>query len=321
MKSRSVSVTGATGFLGWHIAAALRGAGWHVRAIVRPSSRKPTPDGIERIEAHLESGALARAAAGDVLVHAAGQTRGPRTDPFTINTSGTIAAIDAANAIGARLVHVSSQAAAGPSLPGRATREDDPPHPITAYGRSKLEGERLVQQRAAVPWTVLRPAAVYGPRDRAFLSLFRLAARGRFPLAAPPGAAFTLVHVDDVVRAVLMAAEGRRDSADRATIFIGHPTETTTEDVLRAIAAAVGRPYRPMRVPAFVLTMAAAAGELAWRVGREPSIDAARLAELRAARFVCDVTRARDLLGFVAAVPLDVGMGQTYGWYREHRWL
>ena len=93
--------------------------------------------------------------------------------------------------------------------------EDDPPHPINRYGRSKLASEALVRERCQVPWTILRPCAVYGPRDRGFLPLFRLARRGLTFLATPPATSFTLLFIDDLVKAILLAATRRSRRAAR----------------------------------------------------------------------------------------------------------
>src|SRR5262245_36698785 len=115
MKSRSASVTGATGFVGWHLTESLRLAGWHVRAILRPGGVKPVPDGVERIEAALRLAPLSEAISeSEVVIHAAGVTRAANASAFEFNVTGTRAIVEAANAAGARLVLISSQAAMGP---------------------------------------------------------------------------------------------------------------------------------------------------------------------------------------------------------------
>src|SRR5262249_14964538 len=156
----------------------------------------------------------------------------------------------------------------------------------------------------------------YGPRDRQWLPLVRLAARGRFLLAAPPAMAFTLVHVDDVARAIVMAAEDPRALGE--ALFIGHPAFHTAEAILRQIAAAVGRPFRPWRVPGWAVKALALAGEVAWRFSFTPIVDHSRLAELSAPGFVCSVERAQQVLGFRAQTEFEEGMTQTVRWYREH---
>lgn len=320
----TVSLTGATGFLGWHLAEAFHDAGWHVRAVVRPGSAKPLPEGVHPVEAALapaDAAALATAIAGSALVvHNAGIIRAAHPSAFdAVNVGGTRAVVDAANRAGARLIFVSSQAAAGVGSPLRPLREGDPPRPLTAYGRSKLGAEEVIRSGARVPWTILRPSAIYGPRDRGFLPLFRLASRGLFLQVARPTAQFTLTYVHDVVRAVVLAADDARAAGE--TLFVGHAPAYPADALLRSLADAFGRRYRPLRVPAAALRVVALAGELSWRMGRQPLLDAARLDELRAEGFVCAVDRARDVLGFSAAVTLPDGIERTARWYRDRRWV
>jgi nucleoside-diphosphate-sugar epimerase len=321
MKSRLVSLTGATGFLGQHLAEAYHSGGWRVRAIVRPGTRKPLPVGIERRESSLTSSLLGAAVAGsDLIVHAAGLTRARSEDAFNaVNVAGTRAVVEAANACGARLVHVSSQAAIGPGTVERPARETDAPRPVNAYARSKLAGEAVVRDESRGPWIILRPSAIYGPGDRAFLPLVRLAGHGLFPMVVPGATPFTFVHVDDVVRAVLLASEDH--AADSDAMFIGHPEPQTTEAFLRQLAVAVGRRFRPMPIPRLLVHAVASLGDLAWKLGGEPIFDASRLAEFGAAGFVCSADHARQALGFTATVTLPAGLEQTVRWYRNQGWV
>ncbi len=321
MRRRSVSITGATGFVGWHLVEGFRDAGWDVRAIVRPGSAKALPEGVTRVEAALDVEELARALEGsEVLVHAAAVTRGRGDAPFeSTNVEGTRRAVAAANRLGLRLVHISSLAAAGTGTVQRPVREEDPPHPLTPYGRSKLAAEAIVRTTATVPWTIVRPSAVYGPRDRGFLPLFRMASRGRFVLPGRPETPFTLIYIDDLTRALIAAADEPRAAGQ--TLFLGHPVASTAAEILKGLAAAYERPYRPLRLPGPLVVLAAVAGELQWLVGGEPMIDRSRLAELRAAGFVCAVDRARERLGFTASVALDEGLVRTARWYAANGWL
>jgi nucleoside-diphosphate-sugar epimerase len=295
-----------------------------VRAVVRPGNARPLPPGVESVEASLDAsgvGALARAFEfSSAIVHAAGMTRGRHESAFqAINVAGTRAVVEAANDAGARLLLISSQAAVGPGTPVRPSREDDEPRPVNAYGRSKLAAEVVVRTAARVPWTILRPSMVYGPRDRQFLPLFRLASRGISPLVTDPSTSFTFIYVDDAVRAVLAAAE--HQGAVGQTLFLGHPDVESAADVLRYMAAAFERPYRPRRLPLAVVRAASVAGDLAWLLGWQPPVDRHRLVELTAEGFVCAVERARQALGFTASTALPEGVARTAQWYRARGWI
>ena len=321
MRSRSVSLTGATGFLGGHIAEACRRRGWKVRAIVRPGNRKLLPGDVYVREAPLTS-ATALMSAFDgcaAVVHTAGLVRARRGESFeTVNVDGTRAVVEAANAAQTRLVHLSSLAAMGPGTADRPVREDDDPHPVNAYGHSKLAAEAVVRERTRVPWIILRPCAVYGPGDRGFLPLARLARRGLFPLATSASMPFSFVFVEDLAEAVVSALDS---AVSDDALFIAHARSHTAEALLRGLAHELTKSYRPWRVPHFLLSAIAVAGDLQWLTGRAPLLDSARLVELSAEGFVCDTRRAEDRLGFLASVDLPEGLTRTVRWYRERGWL
>jgi nucleoside-diphosphate-sugar epimerase len=321
MKNRCVSITGASGFLGAHLIAGFAAAGWQVRAVVRPGSPVRMPAAVDRREAALQDvSALTDAFAGaDAVVHAAGVVRAASQRAFdAVNVAGTAAVVQAVNAVGARLVHISSLAAIGPGTAQRPAREDDPPRPVNAYGRSKLAAELVVRTATLGPWLILRPCAVYGPGDRGFLPLVRLARWGLFPLAAPAAMPFTFVYAEDVADAVCRAAAS---DVTGDAFFIGHRQAESAGSMLDGIARILARAYRPVPVPRFALGLAGRAGDLLWKLGGSPLLDSARVAEFSAPGFVCDVSRASSRLGFTAAVPLSDGLARTIRWYREHGWL
>lgn len=314
-------MTGATGFVGWHVAEAFRDDGWHVRAIVRPDSRKPLPAGVEAIRAPLLSAWLGPAVDGtDVVVHCAGAIRAASEAAFSaVNVEGTRAIVDAANAAGVRMVLVSSQAAAGAGTAARPRREDDPPQPVNAYGRSKLAAEEVVRSRARVPWAIVRPCAAYGPRDRGFLPLFRFARRGFFLLPTAPSMAFSLIAVADLARAIVLAVKSERAAGE--TVFLGHAEPQTTENILQTLAQVFSRTYRPRRVPRPLFRVAAFVGDTAWKWGGQFPVDSSRLAEFSAEGFVCSVERARDVIGFDASTGFAEGIRETAWWYQKEGWI
>ena len=309
-----VAVTGATGFIGWHVCERLRDAGWQVVGVVRPESHKPLPLGVQRAPANLEPAALTGACAHALaIVHAAGVTKARSAHEYRrVNVEGTRAVVEAARELGARMVHVSSLTAAGPAPADRPRTETEASTPITAYGRSKLESEGLVMATPGLRWTTIRPAAVYGPRDRQFLPLFQAARRGLFPRPSNAGVfALTLVHVDDLARAIAMAS--RNEAADRQTLFIGDPVPVSIDDLLGALALTFNRTYRPLPVPFAIVRFGAWLG-----VG---GLGAERVHEMRSPGFVCSVERAERCLGFRAAVDLAGGLRSTAAWYVAHHWL
>ena len=150
-----VAVTGSSGFIGRHVAAALAARGGLVTPLRRPFQ-------VDTLTAALRD--------VDVVVHLAGVIAATRERDFAAgNVEVTRLVAQASRNAGARLVHVSSLAAAGPAPASAPRSEDDEPAPITAYGRTKLEGERIVSGADGLRWMILRPGVVYGPGDRTVL--------------------------------------------------------------------------------------------------------------------------------------------------------
>jgi nucleoside-diphosphate-sugar epimerase len=315
-----VAVTGATGFIGWHVADRFHQHGWRVRALVRPESGRAVPDGVERVTVRLHEADIAAAARGaELIVHLAAAIQAPSAAAFArSNVDGTTEVARAAQALGARLVHVSSLGVIGPRSPAHPPGEEDPPQPVNAYGESKRLAELAVRSVPGLEWTIVRPTLVYGPRDRLFHPVFRMARLGFFPVPNAK-AVYNLIHVDDVARGIEAAALNA--AARGETFFLGHPTHVAALDLLSELARTFGKPFRPLRVPRPILGMAAELGTAASKLGWRPPLDRSRLREILADGFVCRVDKARDRLGFVAAVPLQQGLSTTAQWYEKEGWL
>lgn len=294
-----VAVTGASGFIGQHVVRALAARGDLARAIKRPF--EPATLAASFRDVH-------------VVVHLAGVVSTVNQDAFyTGNVASTRIAAEAARDAGVRLIHVSSLAAAGIAPPSAPRAEDDPPAPITTYGRTKLEGERAVKAMERLRWTILRPGVVYGSGDRALRPLFRYARRGFLPLVGNPGAAYTFIYIDDVVKAILAAVD--RDVAGQ-TVFLGHAPPITTRALMEAIREAAGSTAVIVPIPRAVLRVAAWAGDVVGGMAGKPvTINSRRFRELTSPGFVCRVDRMRDVLGVVADTDLREGLRRSAGWY------
>lgn len=319
-----IAITGATGFIGANLLEALGSAGVRPMVLVRDARRLPAhlAGGVEAIPGDLDDrAALARLCAGaGTVLHLAGLVRAPDEAAFDhanrVGTANLVAALEAA-APGARLVHLSSLAAAGPSPEPGGRDPADEPRPVSAYGRSKLAGEREAM-RYGGPWTVLRPPAVYGPRDIDILQFFRLVARGVVPL--PSGERFvTTVYVADVVRAVLAAAAG---AAPGRVLHLGEPTPRSMVELIEAMAAAGGVRARTIAVPPWVLRAAGRVGDLLQRVGfRTVAMTSDKAGELLARHWTARTAGSLEALGLGGHVPFAQGAGVTWEWYRRQGWI
>jgi nucleoside-diphosphate-sugar epimerase len=323
-----VLVTGATGFVGSHVAEALGRQGVVSRALVRPTSdvRRLASAEIELAPGSLEEPASLRQAMEgvDVVVHLAALTRAHTEEEYhRANVLGTRNLLDAlldAEPRPRRIVYVSSMAAVGPSLDDRPVAPADTPRPLTAYGRSKLAGEALCERAAgSVEVVILRAPAVYGPRDRDLLHFFRLAARGILPVPTGPARPLQLVHVEDLADAVVIAAAG---PAAGGIFHVAERTAYPWAVVGRLVADAMGSRARVVRVPEPMILWAARASETIGRVtGRASIFNRDKARELLAPGWLCDTESARRTLGFEARIPLAEGLRTTAEWYRTEGWL
>ena len=323
-----ILVTGATGFVGSHVLEAFARTTSPVRALVRPTpvGRQVAGRHIEVAHGTLEDpGSLRRAVDGvDVIVHLAARTRAHDAAEYhRANAVGSRNLLDAALVAEPRprrIVYLSSLAAAGPCINGRPVEPGDTPRPLTAYGRSKLAGERVFREADdALEIAILRAPAVYGPRERDLYHFFRLAARGVVPVPVGPARPLQLVHVEDLADAVVRAAV----TPEATGVFhVAEPDAYAWEHVARLVADAVGVRARVVRVPPALIRFAAAASETMARATGRPSIfnrDKAR--ELLAPGWLCETERAREVLGFTARIPLERGLRETAQWYRNEGWL
>lgn len=321
-------LTGATGFFGHHVAAALLAEGWTVRALARDRVRRRTPGpwnpGVERLSGDLSDATdLAGAAAGcDAVVHVAGVIKA-RTlaDYREVNAASTERLVRAAqqSAPGAMFVLVSSQAAVGPARAGQPVREQDPPRPVSWYGVSKREGELAVERGWRGPWIVLRPGVLFGPGDRGLLTYFEMAAAGWVPVPARRSR-IQLGSAWQAAAAVARAAS-RTDLAGRAG-FLCDPDPVRIGDLASQIARLPSRPARLFAVPD-VLVRAAAFLETAREkaTGRSRPFNADKAREMLAGDWLCDPGPMRRDLALPPPEPLPQGLRTTWDWYVQAGWI
>ncbi len=320
-------VTGANGLVGSHLCRRLRAEGWPVRALVRQTSDLALLDGVD---VELAYGDLASPASlppvldgAEVVFHAAASLGEPTQEGFDrINVHGTRALCDAVREAGSvrRFVHVSSAAAGGPSSADAPRTEADPPAPVSRYGRSKLAGERVVDElRGAVEVTVARPPAVYGPGSASMIPLARLAARGWVPVVGWARRPASLIDVRDL--AVGLHALAAAPAAAGRVFYLTGPQDASIEDLQRAFAAAAGaRPRRvPMPIPALTL-IGHAVDAWKMRTGRRHSFGADKVIE-GSSCWLVSAAAAREAAGFDPTIHLAQGAADTIADYRARGWL
>ncbi|PIE24389.1 MAG: hypothetical protein CSA62_03675 [Planctomycetota bacterium] len=315
-----ILVTGATGFVGTNLCRTLEERGLDYLALVR-SPEKAVERGLasERLLQGDLSGKLPALPEGlNLVVHLAGLLHA--LDPqemLRVNEAGTQKLVERVReqAPAAKWIQVSSLAAAGPSADGgQSGLPPDLCRPVSRYGESKLAAEKVVAA-SGLPFVTLRPGIVYGPWDSDVLTLFRSCAKG-IALLAGPSVRYSLVHVDDLVAAVLAALE-RSDFAGQY-LPIAHEEPLGDAEWMRLIGRAVGRKIRILRLPLFAAKLTAELAELWGRMrGKAPVFGRDKYREMRAGSWICDPGPAQAHLGFRGGTAHLAGHESTAGWYRE----
>jgi dihydroflavonol-4-reductase len=334
-ENRLVLVTGANGFVGSFLTEALLKTGYRVRCMVRQSSNLRFIRGlpVELAYADMRDAESLRRVCQGVrwVCHCAALTRAPDEETFfRVNALGTEAlgraALESSPEL-ERFLFVSSQTAIGPAQrAGEYLEESDPPRPVTWYGKSKWAGEQALRAMdghdggcPGLPLTIIRPAAVFGPRDADFFAYFQLV---KFHLRLNLGRQerwISLIYVRDLVDLCLRALES--DMALGQTYFACGVSLTYTELSL-AIARAMGRRTVPVRLPEAVLGLMSLGAGVQQRItGKTPLLNEQRIEDMRHRFWLCSGEKARRELGFAAQHDLPTAVQETADWYLENGWL
>ncbi len=320
-------VTGASGFIGGHLVQSLVADGIEVRVLRRPgATAAPAPRGSREHVLELSAPDAHRAALWQGVTHvfhlaARTRARDPRAfGAANVAPTAALAQLVMRLEAGPRLLFVSSQAAAGPAQSADAPLTDtDEARPVEPYGRSKRDAEIAVLA-TSVPAVIVRPASVFGPRDRDFLQVFRQLARPLALQASPAWHRLSLVSVFDVVAALRVLAQ--RDDALGRTFFVEDGAPATWGTVYDEVAAVLQRSPPRLTVPGAALRLGATASELlAGLRGVEPLLTHAKLELARHPYWLCAATGLRQAMQWQPSMSRAEAWARTYAWYREAQWI
>ena len=261
----------------------------------------------------------------DYVIHNMGLTKAMQSsDYFRCNTQYTknlAEALIRSGRIPLKFIYMSSLAAFGPggSESSGPIRLSDPPNPVTAYGKSKLESEKFLQGLKGFPWIIIRPTAVYGPREKDLLSVFRLINNRIEPLVGPENRILSFVFVKDLVRLVLKAMESE---ISYRSYFVSDGRKYGRNSFTEAIKAALEKKTFSVSVSDRMLkTISWMAEKISALKGQSSSISEDKLSELTALNWDCDVSAIATDFNFKAKQDLLSGVRETANWYKENNWL
>ena len=304
--SRTIALTGATGFIGRTLARRLTATKWQIRGLVRPSSQgsPQVKIAIQWIEGDLgDPDSLRRLVSGvDAIVHCAGAVRGASQAHFNrVNVDGV-----------ARLVQAATEQHQLPRfllISSLAARE---PH-VSPYAASKRQGEEALAAGAGdMGWATLRPPAVYGPGDKELLPLFRWIGRGIAPILGEADARFSLLYVEDLAEAVVKWLDYGRGERQCFELHDGRPGGYSWGEVIETAARFYGKTPFHLRVPESILHLLARLNLTTARLlGYAPMLTPGKVRELRHHDWVCDNDALSQKIGWFPRISLEEGLRRT----------
>lgn len=302
-----VALTGASGFVGTALLKALLDGGYRVRALEHRSSL-PAHASLTTIRGSLDDASTASQLVdgADVVIHAGGLVVAPhRADFFRVNTHATQALASAArDAKVNRFLFISSLAAREPQL--------------SAYAKSKHEAELLFPSIEGLAWDILRPPAIYGPGDANSLPLLRMLTRGHLWLPVKPAALVSMLHVDDLVAAIL-AWLNMQTLPQKKTYEIADNMGAYRWDALAAFAAkALARPVVLHQIPpAIAMSMATCTHMIAGVFGKPCIVNPGKVREIAHPDWSVNSEAFMRLTAWRPSVTFETGLANTVAWYQK----
>lgn len=327
-----ILITGATGFVGTHLVKEAISRGYEVYAGVRLSSNTEqlTKLGVRTVvldfsdEESMRKSLMALPVF-DHIIHNAGLTKAAKANDYfetnTYNTQRFINAVIKAESCANKFLFVSSLAAYGPGKPDcrEAVKNSDTPHPVTYYGKSKLQAEKYLTSQSELPYIILRPTSVYGPGEKDLFQFISLINKGFEFYMGKNVQQLTFVYVKDLVRVMLDSLESPYKNQ---SYFVTDGNTYTNTQLAQIVKQTMGKKTISIKFPMPIVRLVAAISEsVSKTTGSMSILNKDKLNELTATNWQCNISNLVADLAYKPEYPLEKGMQETISWYKEHKWI
>lgn len=330
MTKKKVLITGASGFVGYHLIEQALKANLEVYAAVRPSSDQSQLASFQIQYTHLDYSSVPALIQEleekqyNYIIHAAGTTKAKTKAEYDlVNATYTrnlaLAALKA-NINLDKFVFVSSLAALGPLTDLSAEIQDNtPPHPVTNYGASKVLAEQYLAELTALPLITIRPTAVYGPREKDLFILFNSINKGLEPHIGRFKQQLSFVYVKDLVKVIV---KGLTAPMVHQAYNISDGQHYDRYALANYSKKALNGKTFKFHLPVFLVGLLAAIMDFIYANSKKtPTLNKEKMAELTAVNWACNIKNAVQELDYQPEYDLEKGVMQTIKWYKLNNWL
>jgi len=322
-------VTGATGFVGSHLVDLLLKNGFNVSCLKRKTSSVKWLEGkkVDFVDGDLYSNEALEKAIKDVdyVFHVAGVVKAKNLEGFergnNLATKNLIEITAKVNPDIKKFVHVSSLAVCGPNPDNRPLTEDYIPRPMTSYARTKREAEKEVLKfRDKIPVVIVRPPAIYGPRDTEVFIYFKTFKSGLNSIIGFNDKYLSLIHVKDLVQGIYLA--GVKETKSGEIFFITSDDAYNWDDVGRVTSRIMNKKAVKLRIPHFVVYTVGGIMEVMYKFSNSvPTLNIEKCFDITRDGWFASNQKAKDKLGFQPEFSLEEGFKDTYEWYKKEGWI
>ncbi len=326
-----ILITGSSGFVGSFLVEEALNRGYDVYAGIRAtSSKKYLQDSRIKffnidLSSRQELEQSLKKEKFDYIIQNAGVTKAKKDDTyFRVNAHAVddfVHVLKHMDAIPSKFVMISSLAAYGPAdnKEENIVKGTSIPRPVTTYGRSKLKGEQLLKEHKDFPYAIIRPTAVYGPREEDLLTVYKMIKSRLELLIGYEDQRLTFVYVKDLVRAIIdvMASPitGKDYFVTDGDVYSATEFNDEVKKHLKTTTLKLKLPVSLVRI------MAILSEKMSSLSGNYPALNLEKVKELECMSWECDISNLKEDINYQAEYNLSEGLKETIGWYKSHNIL